>query len=375
MREQTGAAKLQKSFSPGLEVITLKRRSYEEHFITSVPDGSESVESLFQRTARAVRERNAQVVSQEVFEIEDKDGTGMQSLKDAFGETKGPVIWLFNKHCTNLCGTHLWAVSGTEVKPVEADGEIVGSTFEDNNVQYYRLNGLLPEDATRSWDEQACEIFEQMDSLLQANGMEFSHVLRTWFYNDNILKWYSNFNKVRDSFFEKKGIYEGLVPASTGLGGRNTAGAALTGGLFAIKAKGKGMRGAFAVPSPLQLSAIEYGSSFSRAVELDLADHRRLYISGTASIDQDGKTLHIDDPDAQVTLTMKVVHAILESCNMDWGDVTRAFGYFKHAKDAPLLENYRLKNNLPQFPVVIVENDICREELLFEIEVDAIVTE
>ena len=345
MREQTGAAKLQKSFSPGLEVITLKRRSYEEHFITSVPDGSESVESLFQRTARAVRERNAQVVSQEVFEIEDKDGTGMQSLKDAFGETKGPVIWLFNKHCTNLCGTHLWAVSGTEVKPVEADGEIVGSTFEDNNVQYYRLNGLLPEDATRSWDEQACEIFEQMDSLLQANGMEFSHVLRTWFYNDNILKWYSNFNKVRDSFFEKKGIYEGLVPASTGLGGRNTAG------------------------------AIEYGSSFSRAVELDLADHRRLYISGTASIDQDGKTLHIDDPDAQVTLTMKVVHAILESCNMDWGDVTRAFGYFKHAKDAPLLENYRLKNNLPQFPVVIVENDICREELLFEIEVDAIVTE
>ena len=374
MREQTGAAKLQKSFSPGLEVITLKRRSYEEYFITSVPDGSESVESLFQRTARAVRERNAQVVSQEVFEIEDKDGAGMQSLKDAFGETKGPVIWLFNKHCTNLCGTHLWAVSGTEVKPVEADGKIVGSTFEDNNVQYYRLNGLLPEDATKSRDEQAWEIFEQMDSLLQANGMEFNHVLRTWFYNDNILKWYSNFNKVRDSFFEKKRIYEGLVPASTGVGGRNTAGAALTGGLLAIKAKGNGMR-AFAVPSPLQLSAIEYGSSFSRAVELDVADHRRLYVSGTASIDQYGKTSHIDDPDAQVKLAMKVVHAILESRNMDWSDVTRAFGYFKHSEDVPVLEKYLLKNNLPQFPVVVVENDICREDLLFEIEVDAIVTE
>ena len=129
---------------------------------------------------------------------------------------------------------------------------------------------------------------------------------------------------------------------------------------------------AFEVRSPLQSAALEYGSSFSRAVELDLPDHRRLYISGTASINPNGITVHVGDPKAQVALTMKVVHAILASRGMDWADVTRGLAYFRHAEDAPLFENYRINNNIPLFPVVIAENCICRDDLLFEIEVDAI---
>jgi hypothetical protein len=44
-------------------------------------------------------------------------------------------------------------------------------------------------------------------------------------------------------------------------------------GLLAVKTKSKGVR-AFEVRSPLQSAAVEYGSSFSRAVEIDLPDHR-----------------------------------------------------------------------------------------------------
>jgi enamine deaminase RidA (YjgF/YER057c/UK114 family) len=162
-----------------------------------------------------------------------------------------------------------------------------------------------------------------------------------------------------------------MVPASTGVAGRNAIGAALLSGLIAIKSEDEGVR-AFEVPSPLQSPALQYGSSFSRAVELELPDLRRLYISGTASIDETGKTVYIGDPAGQVRQTMEVVQAILQSREMDWGDVTRALVYFKRAADAPLFEKYRQESGVPAFPAVTVENDICRDDLLFEIEVDAV---
>jgi enamine deaminase RidA (YjgF/YER057c/UK114 family) len=192
-----------------------------------------------------------------------------------------------------------------------------------------------------------------------------------WFYNDNILGWYREFNGVRTKFFQEKKVFEGLLPASTGVAGRNALGAALLSGLIAVKSDDEGVR-AFEVPSPLQSSATQYGSSFSRAVELELPDLRRLYISGTASIDAQGKTIFLGDCAAQVRQTMEIVQAILQSREMDWGDVTRSLVYFKRGADAPLFEKYRQENGVPPFPAIVVENDICREDLLFEIEVDAI---
>ena len=103
-----------------------------------------------------------------------------------------------------------------------------------------------------------------------------------------------------------------------------------------------------------------------------MPDHRRLYISGTASIDSNGQTVHRNDTPAQVKYTMEVIKAILKSRSTDFSNVTRSIGYFKHAEDGKLLGEYCRANKLPQFPVIVTENDICRDDLLFEIEVDAI---
>ncbi|MBN2131911.1 MAG: hypothetical protein JW741_20590, partial [Sedimentisphaerales bacterium] len=169
-------------------------------------------------------------------------------------------------------------------------------------------------------------------------------------------------------------VFDGLVPASTGVGGGNAVDGALVAGTIAIEARDAGVK-AFVVPSPLQSSALDYGSSFSRAVELDMPDHRRLYVSGTASIDKAGNTVFLSDTPAQVKLTMEVVQAILRSRDMDWEDVTRSLVYFKNAGDAGVFENYRNQRDLPRFPAIVVENDICRDDLLFELEVDAIKTQ
>jgi enamine deaminase RidA (YjgF/YER057c/UK114 family) len=310
-------------------------------------------------------------VSAEAIGVAPADRKTMPALSGALGGANAPLAWIEDARTNNLFGVHVWAVSGTVVEALSFEGRRAGTSFEDGFCQYCRLVGLLPTSAKLSRPEQTQTIFQQMEAVLHSGGMAFSDVLRTWFYNDNILGWYRDFNVVRTKFFQEKKVFDGLLPASTGVAGRNALGAALISGLIAVKSEDEGVR-AFEVASPLQNSATQYGSSFSRAVEVELPDIRRLYISGTASIDEQGKTIFIGDTAAQVRQTMEIVQAILQSREMDWGDVTRSLVYFKHGVDAPLFEKYRQENGVPAFPAITVENDICRDDLLFEIEVDAI---
>jgi len=318
-----------------------------------------------------VRRLDGRLVSVEAVGLSPADRKNMNVLNAALGGPNAPLAWIENARTDNLCGVHVWAVSGTVAEALSFEGRRAGTLFDDGYAQYCRLVGLLPTDATISRPEQTQSIFGQMEAVLARGGMAFSDVLRTWFYNDNILGWYREFNGVRTKFFQEKKVFDGLLPASTGVAGRNALGAALLSGLIAVKSDDESVR-AFEVASPLQSSATNYGSSFSRAVELEVPDLRRLYISGTASIDAQGKTIFLGDCAAQVRQTMEIVQAILQSREMDWGDVTRSLVYFKRGADAPLFEKYRQENGVPPFPAIVVENDICREDLLFEIEVDAL---
>ncbi len=362
---------IQKRVAAGLSVMTLSRESIQEHFVTVTPEGDESPESLFQRTGDAVRRLDSRIVSVESLGMSAGDRASVNVLTGALDGQDLPLAWVENTRTDNLCGVHVWAVSGPSVEPIVLHGRRVGSVFEDGYARYCRLVGLLPENVKVGRVEQTRAVFAQMEAALAGADMAFGDVLRTWFYNDDILSWYRDFNAVRTRLFQDRRVFEGLLPASTGVSGRNALGAALLSGLIAMKTDDHEVK-VFEVPSPLQSPAPQYGSSFSRAVELETPDLRRLYVSGTASIDAEGSTIFLDDPAAQVRQTMEVVQAILQSREMDWGDVTRALAYFKRAEDAPLFRKYREEHGVPAFPAVVVENDICRDDLLFEIEVDAV---
>ena len=75
----TGLEGLQRSDSPGLTVVTLTRESCQEHYVTAVPEGAECLEALLQRMAVAVRQRGAQIASQEIFGQSDKDKTSVSA--------------------------------------------------------------------------------------------------------------------------------------------------------------------------------------------------------------------------------------------------------------------------------------------------------
>jgi enamine deaminase RidA (YjgF/YER057c/UK114 family) len=161
------------------------------------------------------------------------------------------------------------------------------------------------------------------------------------------------------------------LPASTGIGTRNVAGAALTVAAWAMQSLAPT---AYArdIGSPLQCPAPAYGSSFSRAMEVVSGGCRRLFISGTASIWPDGRTAWVNDAAKQVALTMEVVAAILQSRGMSYRNITRATAYYQNRSVKTHFDTWREVRNLHRIPVIGLQADVCRDDLLFELEVDAV---
>ena len=257
-------------------------------------------------------------------------------------------------------------------RPILDRGRTIGTRYETDNAEVCFLEEIAPENSKAPREAQTLSIFETIERVLLAEGMEFKHLARTWFYLDRILDWYDAFNRARTPFLQARGAFEGLMPASTGIGMPNRFGAAAVAGAMAIRCKnGASVR---EVPSPLQCPALDYKSSFSRAVEIERGGRRELYISGTASIEPGGKTAHVGDTKKQIELTMQVVAAILQSRQMDWSDVCRGIAYFRQAEDVGSFTRLCAIHGVPTAPILCAENYICRDDLLFELELDAAVT-
>ena len=107
-------------------------------------------------------------------------------------------------------------------------------------------------------------------------------------------------------------------------------------------------------------------------MEIPTSSGRILTISGTASIAPGGETLWQDNIHKQIELTMQTVAAILQARGRSFGDVTRAVAYFKHPADAPAFTQWCAARGLAEMPVIAVQGTICRDDLLFELEADAL---
>jgi len=70
-------------------------------------------------------------------------------------------------------------------------------------------------------------------------------------------------------------------------------------------------------------------SSFSRALRLDFGGHKVLLISGTASVNEEGKAEHIGDFKAQLWRTYVNITNLLAAEGMSWHDVVRTTNYLR----------------------------------------------
>jgi enamine deaminase RidA (YjgF/YER057c/UK114 family) len=323
--------------------------------------------------AQILMEHQAVVVRQEIFGPLPACREALQGLQQRLGGPAWPVTCVQGGACgpESLAGLHILAVRGMPVETVSLGGRPVGRTFRDHWARHLLLGDVQPNDGSRSKPDQARQAYEQLEAALGQGGMTMANVARTWLFIDDILSWYGPFNQVRTVFYQERGMFDRLVPASTGVSGVNARGTALVSGAWAVEA----LNGAFSVSevaSPKQCPAPAYGSSFSRAVELRTPALSRLLVSGTASIEPGGASVCGGDVEAQIDLTMEVVRAILVSREMDFADASRVTAYFKNPQDVRFFQAWRKQQGLGDWPAVHAQADICRDELLFEIELDAL---
>ena len=217
--------------------------------------------------------------------------------------------------------------------------------------------------------QQTHAMFEAAEALLQQAGMEFSDVMRTWIYFTEMERDYAGFNRARREFFEARGIDP--IPASTGIGaGLVPAEHDLCLGVYAVKNSPPTQRTVMTTPTLNE--APVYGSDFSRGMRIQEANKVALHISGTASLDETGQTVHLDDVEAQAERMLLNVAALLEGQGADFGDVVSAITYLKHPEDAELLRQKFKAAGYVGFPNVLVEAPVCRPELLCETEALAV---
>ncbi len=119
-------------------------------------------------------------------------------------------------------------------------------------------------------------------------------------------------------------------------------------------------------------------SSFSRALRLDFAGYKVLLISGTASVNEEGKPEHIGDFKAQLWRTYVNITNLLEAEGMTWHDVVRTTNYLRdierdYAEFNKIRTSFYQWLNLDPLPASTgIQARLCWETLLVEIEVYAI---
>ncbi|MGA7858019.1 MAG: Rid family hydrolase [Terracidiphilus sp.] len=122
---------------------------------------------------------------------------------------------------------------------------------------------------------------------------------------------------------------------------------------------------AYAYPKP---------SSFSRGMRLDLNGLVVLFISGTASIDERGESVHLGDFRAQLRRTFNNITALLEAEGATWHDIVRTTCYLRDIdRDYEAFNEERTafysSQELDPLPASTgIQAILCRPELLVEIE-------
>ena len=289
-----------------------------------------------------------------------------------------PAAWVGMPLLDGAAHIELW----TSEQPV-VTGHIGPLTFARNrDVLFGCFTADSPADFV-VFEARIQEAYARLLTLIDSEG--YPHLLRVWNYFPDIgdcrgdLDRYMVFCRGRHQALE--GHYGKLnrwLPAASAVGSRH-------GGIviYFIASRTPGQHR----ENPRQMSAYCYPSqygpkspSFARATLVRGGGRDCLYISGTASI-VGHASLHPDDAGAQLEETLANIKALIDSATTEEGahfdgfaSVTHLKAYIRRAQDFPLIRA-RLDALLPKSTQCLyLEAEICRPELLLEIEAVATAT-
>ena len=360
-----------------IDVRIIESDSVKEFYITAIPTPQGQIDDqigeLFTAVAEKLKETDSHILQERVFLTANALEVARSRRAEIYGKLDDGVspTWLIADEGIygQIAAVQVHAVTGCSTPEVLVhDGAACGRIVKMTEMNYVTLSNIRkPELATRS--EQAAAMLQKAEAILKTVGGDFFDVPRTWMWLDNILEWYGDFNQVRNEFFVERGILARgnyKMPASTGIGLASENGSFSAMELAAVIGDGELIE--YLDAGGNQQSAYDYGSAFSRAATAKTPAGRAVFVSGTASIDADGNTTNLDDAKLQIADTIQNIQAVLGQCGCSDTDIVQAMAYSK----TPEIEKlFNEKWPDLQWPLISAIADVCRDDLLFEIEVIA----
>ena len=220
---------------------------------------------------------------------------------------------------------------------------------------------------------QTDRMFEMAEVALDAAKASFNDVIRTWIYLRDLKGDYDAFNPVRTAFFKRVGVER--IPASTGIQGATFPWNPLCAmDLYALVANRAVRVERLAIPTMNE--APVYGSAFSRGMSVSVDGRKTLYLSGTASIDNQGCIMHEGDIDGQVNRMLDNVEQLLQAGGSSFDDAVSGITYLKDPSYLDPFYKAWDERGLPHtIPNAVSIADVCRPDWLCEMEVIATTAE
>jgi enamine deaminase RidA (YjgF/YER057c/UK114 family) len=317
-----------------------------------------------------------------------------QIISDFYGERMPATIYIPQPPCQGkLLQIEALGVSGTGTVEIQRYSEQMVVSQHDG-VAWVHLSHVAPETAATGVYERSLDMFQRASQRLAARGFSYNQVIRTWLYlgdivgNEGDTQRYQELNRARTDFYQgivfgrnltPPGCNRPVYPASTGIG---TEGRGLVMSSIALAGFRKDLL-LLPLENPQQTSAFDYGHQFgpkspkfARAMAIVTGNLATIFISGTASITR-SETQFIGDVEGQTRQTLDNIAALIGQDNFrqhgmpDLGasleDLGLARVYIKRQEDYEQAKAV-CRARLGELPTIYAVADVCRPELLVEIE-------
>ena len=318
-----------------------------------------------------------------------------RAIKEQFGANSPLVSYVAQPPQTMGLTMEVHEVVLTEQDRIEYRNRegVAYITIEREGCKRLFMSGVMGDIFRQTVREQSREVFSKIAGVLETEKMPVSSIIRQWNYIEKITDYdttghqhYQDFNDARSLFYQGSEWPTGY-PAATGIGTR-------WGGIMidldALRCEDRSVQ-VCGVDNPLQVAAHAYSQEvllgeedktllhkttpkFERAKAVWKEDHGFVYVSGTAAI-RGEQSLEGVGIEKQTQATLENIEYLVsrENLNRSGIPVTEDATlitfrvYVKHWEDMEVAKRI-VTERYPDLPAIYTLTDVCRSELLIEIE-------
>ena len=210
------------------------------------------------------------------------------------------------------------------------------------------------------------------EEMLEKHGMTIErNCIRTWFFVNDVDNHYAGMVRARNEVFDEQQLTADThFIASTGIGGRQADPAReVMMDAYAIDGIRREQVHYLYAASHLNRTS-EYGVRFERGTYVDYGFRRKIFISGTASINNKGEIMYRGDIRRQTARMLENVETLLSEAGASFDDVEVMVVYLRDMADYTVVKQI-YDERFPDKPRVFVNAPVCRPGWLIEMECQA----